>query len=42
MSSSGQTIKFVRPQQNVQKVNTSVPPLARVNQATIGTVQVKF
>lgn len=41
MNSGGQTIKFMRPQQNIQKVNTSIPPLTRVTQASTGTVQVK-
>lgn len=40
MSSGGQTIKFVRPQQNIPKVNTSVPPLTRVTQTSTGIVQV--
>ncbi|XP_015374966.1 PREDICTED: nucleosome-remodeling factor subunit NURF301-like isoform X3 [Diuraphis noxia] len=39
ISSSGQTIKFVRPQQTVQKIHPSVPPLSpRVTQTT-GVVQ---
>lgn len=44
ISSSGQTIKFMRPQQNVQKVNASIPPLTPrvVTQSTTGAVQVRF
>lgn len=41
ISSGGQTIKFMRPQQNIQKINSSVPPLApRVTQSATGIVQV--
>lgn len=43
LSSSGQTIKFMRPQQNIQKINPSVPPLApRTTQSTTVNVQVRF
>lgn len=43
ISSGGQTIKFMRPQQNIHKVNSSMPPLTpRTTQSTIGNVQVRF
>jgi len=42
INSGGQSIKFVRPQQTVQKVHQSIPPLSpRVTQTT-GIVQVRF
>lgn len=46
LSNSNQTIKLVRPQQNIQKINPSVPPLSpRVTQSINSTNQpnqVKF
>lgn len=43
ITSGSQTIKFVRPQQNIQKVIPSLPPLTpRVGPSTTSIVQVKF
>lgn len=41
LSNSGQTLKFVRPQQNIQKINPSVLPLSpSTTQPITGNVQV--
>jgi len=42
ISSGGQTIKFVRPQQTIQKIQQSVPPLSPRVPQTTGIVQVRF
>lgn len=42
INSSGQTIKFMRPQQQQQSVHKIPPLMPRVTQQTPGSVQVMF